>query len=131
MDYKKYYKEVRAQKQIDKLAKKYKNKKIVIYGAGIMANDLFEDYNLSDLDIIGVCDNKYPQNSTELFHSYKTFNPQELKELDFDIIFLCIRDFAKIYNIIKYSILINTKNEDKSIIKLIKPTFMFYLKQLF
>ena len=67
MDYKKYFADVKAQKQINKLAKKYKNKKIVIYGAGIMAETLFNNYDTSKLNIVAVCDQKYKDINTKFF----------------------------------------------------------------
>ena len=47
------------QKQIDKLSKKLKNKKLVIYGAGDFAKVLFENYDLSKLNILAVSDKKF------------------------------------------------------------------------
>ena len=60
-NYLKYYNEVKAQKQIDKLTKKYKNKKIVIYGAGIMSEILFKNFDLSKLNIVAICDKNTKQ----------------------------------------------------------------------
>ena len=40
MDFVKYLKEVNAQKQINKLAKIYKDKRIVLYGEGLYAKIL-------------------------------------------------------------------------------------------
>ena len=57
-----YFKEVNAQKQINKLARKYKNKKIVIYGAGEYFRILKENYDLSKLNIVGIADKKFETN---------------------------------------------------------------------
>ncbi|MCK7527866.1 MAG: hypothetical protein MZV64_64785 [Ignavibacteriales bacterium] len=46
------------QKRIDNLSKKYKDKNIVIYGAGILASVALENYNFSNLSILGFADQK-------------------------------------------------------------------------
>ena len=51
-----YLKAVHAQRQINKLARKYKNKKIVIYGAGEYFQILKNNFDLSNLNIVGIAD---------------------------------------------------------------------------
>lgn len=128
--YLEYYKQINAQKQIDKLAKKYKNKKIIIYGAGIMTKTLFENFDFSKLNIIAICDNKYKVNSEERFFAYKTINPKELTTLDYDIIFVNLRKNNTFINKIKYILIINSKNENKQVKALIEPTWQFLIKQV-
>ena len=128
--YLEYYKQINAQKQIENLAKKYKNKKIVIYGAGIMTKTLFENFDFSKLNIIAICDNKYKVNSEERFFAYKTINPKELTTLDYDVIFVNLRKNNTFINKIKYRLIINSKNEDKEVRALIEPTWQFLIKQV-
>lgn len=128
--YLEYYKQINAQKQIENLAKKYKNKKIVIYGAGIMTKTLFENFDFSKLNIIAICDNKYKVNSEERFFAYKTINPKELTTLDYDIIFVNLRKNNTFINKIKYRLIINSKNENKQVKALIEPTWQFLIKQV-
>ena len=58
-----YFKEIleeqNAQKQINKLSRKLKNKKVVIYGAGNFSKVLFENYDLSKFNILAVSDKKF------------------------------------------------------------------------
>lgn len=128
--YLEYYKQINAQKQIDNLAKKYKNKKIIIYGAGIMTKTLFENFDFSKLNIIAICDNKYKVNSEERFFAYKTINPKELTTLDYDVIFVNLRKNNTFINKIKYRLIINSKNENKQVKALIEPTWQFLIKQV-
>ncbi len=125
-----YYNQINSQKQINKLAGKYKNKKIILYGAGIMSKILFENFDLSKLNIVKICDAKYPKNSDETFFSYPVISPEELKNEDYDIIFVNLKDYERIINNIKYRIIINTKNEDKHVVRLLKPTLDFIIKQI-
>ena len=47
------------QVQIDKAAKKYRNKKILIYGTGLLSQKIFQNYDLSSLNIVGIVDMKF------------------------------------------------------------------------
>lgn len=46
-------------KQLKNISKKLKNKKILIYGSGIFFKKIQANYDLSDLNIIGISDSKY------------------------------------------------------------------------
>ena len=46
MDLEKYLQEINAQKQIDKIAKKYKGKKVLIYGAGTFFDLICKKYDI-------------------------------------------------------------------------------------
>jgi len=131
MSYKEYFKEINACKQINKLAKKYRNKKIIIYGTGIMCTELIENYDIAKLNIVGFCDSKYKVGSNEKFFGYKTFNPKELKTLDFEVLLFCLYNSDNLKNNIVYNILINTKNEDIVVDDLLKTNMMFLIKQMF
>lgn len=128
MDYLKYYKDINAQKQINKLAKKYKNKKIVIYGAGIMSDLMFKNYDLSKLNITAVCDKKFSKN--DKFHSYNTITPDELKTFDYDVILVLLLQDTEIIDHIKDVIIINSPNEFKKVESFIKIPFWKCIKIL-
>ena len=130
MDYLQFYKEINGQKQINKLAKKYKNQKIIVYGAGLMSRILFQNFDLSCLNIVGVADSKYTKNSTESFWGHKTINPVELKDFDFDVILIAVKEKKKILENIKYNILINTKNEDKEVKSFLELPVNFMIKHI-
>ena len=102
-----YFKNINTKKQINKLIKKYKNKKIILYGAGIMSKILFENYDFSKLNIVAFCDSKYKINSSEKCISYPVINPIELKEKDFDLILVNLRKSVGAIENIKHEILIN------------------------
>ena len=91
---------------------------------------LFENFDLSKLNITAVCDAKYKKASTETFCGFKTISPSELAEYDFDAIFIVLREHEKIRQNIKYNLLINTKNEDKTVQSLINLPLSFMLRQI-
>ena len=49
-------------KQLKKYNKKFRNKKIVLYGMGSFFKTIKDNYDLSELNIIGVSDKKYTEN---------------------------------------------------------------------
>ena len=74
-----YFQTVGEQKYVDKLSKKLKNKKVLLYGAGLTANVLLENYDFSKLNIIGICDKKFEtENREEYFnnlrYSFSSYN---------------------------------------------------------
>lgn len=84
--YLKMYKEKKIDKYINELAEEYKNKKIVIYGAGLMTKVLLENYDLSKLNICAVCDKKYEDSPNQTFYSYNCISPQDLLNSNYDVI---------------------------------------------
>ena len=84
------------QNKINKIAKKYKNKKIVIYGAGRFAQYLFENYDFSKLNIVAIADNKYNTLANETFCNHKTISPIEINNYNPDLILFLIVDFKLI-----------------------------------
>ena len=131
MDISAYFKEVKAQKQIDKLAKKYKDKKIVVYGAGEYFKILNNNYDLSKLNIIAICDKKFETSKNSNKTKYLALEPEKLKTFDFDIILVALLEDIRTCNRLEYNFLINTKNYDKKIIPFIEPSLLYGLKVLF
>lgn len=80
--------ELKLQKKIDKLAKKYKNKKVMLYGAGIYFDEMVANFDLSGLNIIGISDMRFDQNSTD-YKGFKAFSPDNIKEQNPDIVVIC------------------------------------------
>lgn len=54
-----YLKSVRFDKYLKKINNKLKNKKILIYGTGLLFQTIIKHYDLSNLNIIGISDKKY------------------------------------------------------------------------
>lgn len=130
LDFLKYFKEVGAQRQINRLARKYKNKKIVIYGCGIYFLDLYKNFDLSKLNIVGIADKKFEASKGDNPTTYQALEPEELKEVDFDVVLVALYDDTSMCNRLEYEMLINTKNEDKEVRSIIEPTLFYILKVL-
>ncbi len=95
-DYLNYFYSIDLQNKIDQLSKKYKNKKIFIYGAGIIAKCVLENFDLSRLNIIGICDRKFKDNEKEKFYQYETYSYEQIKQLDVEVCLLLILNVKEI-----------------------------------
>jgi len=101
-EWEEYFETVNEQKYIETLSKKLKDKKILLYGAGLMAKVLLENYDFSGLDIVGICDKRFENaGSEDSFYNIKTFNPNELENIDFDVILFTLKECKKIKHVLK------------------------------
>lgn len=111
--FKKHLRVNNAQRRIDKLAKKYKYKNIVIYCAGIFADTIFKYYDLSKLNIVAVSDKRFTNNN-EKFYGIRCVNPLQLRNMDYDVILTCIINYD-VSDYLEDEILEGSKNEDVEI----------------
>ena len=125
-----YLKAVHAQRQINKLARKYKNKKIVIYGAGEYFQILKNNFDLSNLNIVGIADKKFETSKDSNPTQYLALAPEELKEFDLDVILVALYDDASLCDYLEYQLLINTENEGKPVRSIVEPTILYTIKVL-
>jgi ABC-type Fe3+-hydroxamate transport system substrate-binding protein len=79
--------ELKLQKKIDKLAKKYKNKKIMIYATGRYFDEMISNFDLSNLNIIGVSDKSF-NSETQEYKGFKAFDPKDIKAQNPDIVLI-------------------------------------------
>lgn len=128
LDHLEYFNDVNAQKQIDKLAKKYKNKRLVIYGAGIYFQLLMNNFDLSKLNIVGIADKKFEYNKDSNNTPYIALSPEELNEVNYDVILVAVYNHIQIIEFLKFRLLINGKNHNKRICQFIKPTLTYFFK---
>lgn len=104
-NFKDYLEKKKAQKNIDKFAKLYDNKKVILYGAGLFAGDLLRNYDLSKLNIIGVCDKKFENSLDGEFYGYSKLSPLDLLETDFDLLLITTYDDSDIKSYLKKDLL--------------------------
>lgn len=123
-------KAVHAQRQINKLARKYKNKKIVIYGAGEYFQILKNNFDLSNLNIVGIADKKFETSKDSNPTQYLALAPEELKEFDLDVILVALYDDTSLCDYLEYQLLINTENEGKPVRSIVEPTILYTIKVL-
>ena len=118
MDFKEYLKIYNAQKKIDKLARKYKNRKIVIYGAGQFFCEIMDNYDLSKLNIVAICDKKFINHGeNEEFLGYKVCNIDEIKDIKPDYILVATKYYMTIMEDIYNKINFDKKIKIKALLK--------------
>ncbi len=91
-NFKEYLEKKKTQQKIDALAKKYEGKTLVLYGAGLFAGDLLRNYDLSKLNIVGVADKRFQDDSEGEYYGYKKFGPFDLLELKYDLLLITTYD---------------------------------------
>lgn len=99
MDYEKYLREHNFQKHYNKLVKKFKKQRILIYGAGELFCYIRNNYDLSQLNIIGITDKKFKnEEEGNLFLGYKIIPLNSIKKYNPDYILVSV---LKFYNLIQ------------------------------
>jgi len=79
------------QQRIDRLAAKYKDKKIIIYGAGVAFDVIFDNFETNKLNIIGVSDIKFKDGDE--YRGYKTIAPTSIPAHKPDIVLITMYDY--------------------------------------
>ena len=115
MDFKEYFKKYNAQKKIDKLAKKYKNRHIVIYAGDEFSENVFKFCDLSKLNIIAVADKN--------IEGYNSVQTDELGDYACDLILIANYEYQKAQTFLDDHILYRKKNEGIEIRPLIRLSF--------
>lgn len=119
--------DIKIQKRINNLAKKYSGKKIFIYGAGRSFHLIKENFDISKLEIAGVVDKKFDDN--EEYLGYKTFSSKTFMEEKPDIVLLSVMEPDTIIDYFE-DMLFETYGKFKYDL-LIKIPFFQLLKKLF
>ena len=71
-----------------------------MYGAGEFSRCIFKHYNLSALNIIGIADKRFEQKRPHEFYGLTCLKPEDLKNIDCDVILVSNYDFIKFERII-------------------------------
>ena len=91
--------------QLDELKEKLQNKKVIIYGAGLLFQTIVENYDLSDLNIIGICDKKFSLDDEKKdFLGYNIIPFLKLPEYQAEYIIVAIRNYYPVITELKHII---------------------------
>ena len=131
MDLEKYLQEINAQKQIDKIAKKYKGKKILIYGAGTFFDLICEKCDISKLNIVAISDMKFANDVSLNKSSFRAIRPDDIRDFDCDVIVVALLNDLSVARSIEKNILSGSKNKKVPIVPLVSPTFKYLIKLYF
>ncbi len=118
------------QKRIDKLVQKYKDKKIMIYGASMAFNIIKQNYGLSGLNIIGIADIRFNDGEEqEGYEGWKTYNSYTFLNEKPDVVLIGMLE-SEVAEYFFEDVLI-PKFGDFEYEPLIKKSFFESLKELF
>ena len=98
------------QRRINNLAKKYKGKNIILYSTGILSDVILDNFNLSDLNIIGVSDIKYQfQNNLDLtnYKGFKTIKPMDIRKNKPDLVLILMQEYFRAENYFRKELIPN------------------------
>jgi len=129
-NFKSYLKKKNAQEAIDKIAEDYSGKKIVLYGVEHFTEDLFKNYDLSKLNVIGIADRTFHEYPETEYYGYHLMKDQELLTLDFDLLLITTYDDSEVKPYLKKDLLKDSDYNFK-IKTLINMNVVEYIKGLF
>lgn len=99
---KKYLKTVKFKKYLNKIKTDLFDKKILIYGAGILFETAYKTYNFNTLNIIGISDMKFnAEDSPKIFLGLKTYRPDEINNLNLDCILVAVKEYGTLVDSLK------------------------------
>lgn len=99
-------------KIIAKLNKKYKNKKVIVYGAGIFAEAFFKFDYLHN--IVAVADNMFEQGKETSYKGRIGINPRDINKYRHDVILINVYQYKYILRFLKQ---IGIKSKSEPIVK--------------
>lgn len=121
-DFKEYLKEIQFKKYLKILNKKLKNKKIIIYGTGSFYQYIAENYDLSNINIIGVSDLKFSiDQEGQLLNGYKIIPKAKIRDYNPDHILIAAKNYDNILENFKSYIFKKSKIKITPLAK--KPLF--------
>ena len=82
--------------QINDMVQNYESQKIAIYGAGLLSSVIFENYDLSKLNIVSVIDIKFFLDKNSDFFGLKPISPYDISGKDIDVIWLFCYEYDNV-----------------------------------
>ena len=96
-DFSEYIEEINFKSQYKNLVKKLKNKKVLIYGAGSFFQYICKNYDLSQLNIVGISDLKFSEEQEGSdFFGYKIVPFSKIKMQNIDVILVAMQCNTKV-----------------------------------
>ena len=121
--------ELKFEKHLKKLSQKFKNKKIILYGTGIMLDYIVDNFDLSSFNIVAVTDIKYLTFKEESYKGYKVITPNELLNSEFDLILITTQYPVAIRNYLRKELFKNRKKP--KIWFLLNKPLKLYFEEIF
>lgn len=96
-NFEKYLETVNFKKQFYNLCRKLKNKRVVIYGCGQLFDFIYNNYDLSNLNIIGVSDLKFTEKQeNETYLGYKIILKSKIQSENPDYVLIASMQYVSV-----------------------------------
>ncbi len=90
------------QERINYLAKKYKDKKVFLYGTGKFFDEIADNYDLTGLNVVGICDKTMEHG--EIYKGFKIFALEKMIFEKPDIVIFTVVNSKPIIKFLKEDI---------------------------
>ena len=128
--FKSYLKRTNFDKYLKHLEKVLRNKKVVVYGSGMMFQYIQNNYDLSKINIVGISDLKYSNNSEgEMSLGYKVIPKNLIADNNPDCVLIAIENYIDVVEELKISYREKNKNNIK-VMPLVKKPFIDVIKYI-
>ena len=82
-----YLKSIDFDRKLEILRDKYADKKVVLFGVGLLLDAILDNYNIKDyLNVIGISDSRIQDDSTKEYKGFNLYKPLALRALNFSVI---------------------------------------------
>lgn len=124
-----HLKRIKFDKQLKKLNRKLKNKTVVIYGTGLLFQEILKNYDLSDLNIIGVSDRKYSsEDENKKEFGFNIIPLEKINDYKPDYILISTLKFLNLMNDFRNNVF---KDSRITVLPLVDKPFLELLKEIF
>lgn len=111
-DFETYLKKIKFNSYIKKLAKRLAGKKVIVYGCGTFFRYIKDNYDLSDLSIIGISDLKFSEEQEgEEYLGYKIIPKSKMLLYSPDCVLVAMLEYVKIVEDFQINIFDKTKTK--------------------
>lgn len=121
--------ELNFEKHLLKLQKKFKDKKIILYGAGIMMDYIVKNYDLRGFNIVAVSDKKFKLKEESVYFGYKAIPPELLPDMQADIILITTQYPYSMLRYLQKEIFVRAKMP--KVYFLLNKPFLLYAEEIF
>lgn len=108
--FKEYLKKINFDKYLTYLKKKLRNKKVLVYGAGMMFQYIHSNYDLSDINIVGVSDIKFSEeHEGEQYFGLNIVPKNSILKYDIDYILIASENYLNLIEDFERNFTVDTK----------------------
>ena len=87
LSYVDYLKSVNFEKILNNLKTKYADKKVILFGTGVLLDAILDNYNVTEyLNIIGISDKRAEESNATTYKDFNLYKPIALRAINFNVV---------------------------------------------